>query len=723
MEHGGALAIFLAQILLLLAVGRLLGEFMQRIGHPAVMGQLLAGLLLGPSVLGALLPDVQNAIFPDDESQRRMLQGLSELGVLLLLLLTGMETDLGAVRAMRRTAMTVSVSGIAIPFACGVLLGQVMPESLLPAPEARLATSLFLGTALSISSVKVVASVVRDMGYLKRRIGRVMISAAIVDDTLAWIVIAVTSSLVMHGRVSIATVGMTLLGVVLFLLFAMTIGRRLVVSMMRWANDYLVIEVPVITAIVVLTAAFSLTTQLIGVHTVLGAFVVGLLVGQSPILTRQVESQLRGIITGLFMPIFFGTAGLSADVTALFEPRMAFFALVLILIASIGKLAGAYLGGTLSRLSLRESTALAWGMNARGSTEIIIGTIGLSIGALTLDLYTMIVAMALITTLVMPPGLRWALRRVPISAEEKAQEERELAEQDQFLPGVERILAVIDNSAAGRLTARLVGRLNSTMPRLTAILEIDERAADSDGDTVPRGVQIARRVASTSASTHSDAADKDEEPPIEAAPTRRAKEPGASERVLRELEKGYDLVMFGVDGQPAENAELVRILQTIAPAYKGARAFVVADGRKAPRRTPAAPCILLPVTGVDYSRRAAEIAVAIAAAAEVRLTVLCVSQAAARVAWHRRRYAGAPAEERATMEAIRAIAEARGVTIVPRIIAHERPDQVILREARRGGSDLIVMGVKERPAAAPSFGPTADTVVHDAPCAVLLLST
>jgi Kef-type K+ transport system membrane component KefB len=106
-EHGGALAIFLAQILLLLAVGRLLGELMQRIGHPAVMGQLLAGVLLGPSVFGALLPDVQSAIFPDSESQRRMLQGLSELGVLLLLLLTGMETDLTAVRAMRRTAMTV----------------------------------------------------------------------------------------------------------------------------------------------------------------------------------------------------------------------------------------------------------------------------------------------------------------------------------------------------------------------------------------------------------------------------------------------------------------------------------------------------------------------------------------------------------------------------------------------------------------------------------------
>jgi Kef-type K+ transport system membrane component KefB/nucleotide-binding universal stress UspA family protein len=722
-EHGGALAIFLAQVLLLLAVGRLMGELMQRIGHPAVMGQLLAGVLLGPSVFGALLPDVHNALFPDSESQRRMLQALSELGVLLLLLLTGMETDLTAVRAMRRTAVTVSVSGIAIPFACGVLLGQMMPEALLPAPEARLATSLFLGTALSISSVKVVASVVRDMGYLKRRIGRVMVSAAIVDDTLAWIVIAVTSSLVMHGRVSVATVGMTLLGVGLFLLFAMTIGRRLVVWTIRWANDHLVIDTPVITAIIVLTAAFSLTTQLIGVHTVLGAFVVGLLVGQSPILTRQVESQLRGIITGLFMPIFFGTAGLSADVTALFEPRMAFFALVLIVIASVGKLAGAYIGGTLAGLTLRESTALAWGMNARGSTEIIIGTIGLSIGALTQDLYTMIVAMALFTTLIMPPGLRCALRRVPVTAEEKAQEERERAEQDQFLPGVERILAVIDNSAAGRLTARLVGRLNSTMPRLTAILDINERSGSTSGDTVPRGVKIARRVASTSAPARTEAGDKDGQPPIEPAPSDSAKEPNVSERVLRELDKGYDLVMFGLDGQPSENPGLRRILETIAPSYKGARAFVVADDRKAPRRMPSSPCILLPVTGVDYSRRAAEVAVAVAAAAEVRLTVLCVSQAAARVPWHRRRYAGAPAEERATIETIRAIAERRGVAIMPRIIAHERPDQVILREARRGGYDLIVMGVKERPAAVPSFGPTADAVVRGAPCAVLLLST
>jgi nucleotide-binding universal stress UspA family protein len=261
------------------------------------------------------------------------------------------------------------------------------------------------------------------------------------------------------------------------------------------------------------------------------------------------------------------------------------------------------------------------------------------------------------------------------------------------------------------------------MPKLTAILDVDERVTHSKHDSVPRGVKIARQVASTSAPARTEHADKDEQPPIEPAPTQSPKEPRVSERVLRELEKGYDLVMFGLDGQPAENGELLRILETIAPSYKGARAFVVADGRKAPRRTPVSPCILLPVTGVDYSLRAAEMAIAIAAAAEVRLTVLCVSQAAARVPWHRRRDVAVPAEETATVDAVRALAEHRGVVIMPRIIAHERPDQVILREARHGGSDLIVMGVKERPAAVTSFGPTGDAVVRDAPCPVLLLST
>jgi hypothetical protein len=153
---GPSEVIFLTQIIVLLLVGRLMGEAMQRIGQPAVMGQLIAGLLLGPSVLGALWPEAQHALFPPHRDQKSMIDAVSQLGVLMLLLLTGMETDLSLIRKARRAAFSVSVTGIVIPFACGFALGEFLPQEMLPRPDLRLITSLFLGTALSISSVKIV---------------------------------------------------------------------------------------------------------------------------------------------------------------------------------------------------------------------------------------------------------------------------------------------------------------------------------------------------------------------------------------------------------------------------------------------------------------------------------------------------------------------------------------------------------------------------------------
>ncbi len=181
-------------------VGRLLGEAMQRIGQPSVMGMLLAGILLGPSVLGALWPDVQHAIFPPDKDQKAMLDAISQFGILLLLLLTGMETDLKLVQRVGRAAISISLTGVGGAVRVRLALGLLLPESLLPAPDKRLLTSLFLGTALSISSIKIVAAVVREMNFTRRNLGQIIVSSAIIDDTIGWIIIAITLSLAQARR-------------------------------------------------------------------------------------------------------------------------------------------------------------------------------------------------------------------------------------------------------------------------------------------------------------------------------------------------------------------------------------------------------------------------------------------------------------------------------------------------------------------------------------------
>ncbi len=407
---------------------------MVRFRQPGVMGQLIAGLVLGPSLLGALAPDWQHAIFPAAKEQKAMLDAIAQFGVLLLLLLTGMETDLKLVRRTGGASVIASLAGIIIPFACGVALGEALPDSMLPDPGKRLITSLFLGTALSIASVKIVATVIREMNFLRRTVGQIILASAIIDDTIGWMITAVIFSLALQGHVDIWSLAQSVLGTLAFMGLSLTIGRRIIFIIIRWVNDVFVSDFAVITAILLIMCAMALITDLIGVHTVLGAFVAGILVGESPILTRHIDEQLRGLIIAFFMPVFFATAGLSADLTILKDPNLLLLTAGLIAIASIGKFGGAFAGGKLAGLTFRESLALGTGMNARGSTEVIVATIGLSMGALSQNLFTMIVTMAIVTTMVMPPTLRAALSKLPMRKDEKQRLEREELEAKGFVP-------------------------------------------------------------------------------------------------------------------------------------------------------------------------------------------------------------------------------------------------------------------------------------------------
>ena len=193
----------MADVLLLLVVGRVLGEGMQRIGQPALMGTLLAGIVLGPSLFGWVWPEAQRFLFPPDAAQKGMIDGLSQIGILMLLLLTGMETDLKLVRKSGWAAASIAICGIAFPFACGFLMGQFGPASLFGASgEGRLVPSLFLGTALSISSIKIVAMVVREMNFMRRNLGQIIVATAIMEDTAGWVIIAITFGIAGAGDAS-----------------------------------------------------------------------------------------------------------------------------------------------------------------------------------------------------------------------------------------------------------------------------------------------------------------------------------------------------------------------------------------------------------------------------------------------------------------------------------------------------------------------------------------
>jgi Kef-type K+ transport system membrane component KefB/nucleotide-binding universal stress UspA family protein len=750
---------------------------MVRLKQPAVMGQLIAGLVLGPSLFGALFPEAQHAVFSAAREQKAMIDGIAQFGVLLLLLLTGMETDLKLVRQTGRASAAASVCGIIVPFACGVLLGEFLPDAMIQDPSKRLITALFLGTALSIASVKIVATVIEEMKFLRRTVGQIILASAIIDDTIGWMITAVIFSLAQQGHVDIYSVAKSVLGTVAFMGLSLTIGRRVVFVAIRWVNDYFASDFAVITAIILIMCTMGMITSLIGVQSVLGAFVAGILIGESPILTKHIDEQLRGMIFAFFMPVFFATAGLSADLTILKDPHLLLLTAGLIAIASIGKFSGAFLGGKLAGLTPRESLALGTGMNARGSTEVIVATIGLSMGALSQNLYTMIVAMAVITTMAMPPTLRWALARIPMRKEEKQRLEREEMEARGFVPNLERLLIAIDDSANGKFASRVAGLLAGTRGMPTTVLHIpdaskitDEKPDDDKTDkpkAKPKAETMAARAKSevkrSEPKKDDDKPAKDDKPKETKAEKSKEKKIGEknekeaekagevvkeaaeqtkskqkeeektdakvdvttvvhespSARVIaEEAEKGYDLMIVGIEKTVARGNEFHENVGKLAAGFAGPLA--IADTRGELQDKPDGKLsILVPVNGTEVSRRAAEVAITMARATKAPLSVLYVAVRNGK----RRRGIRTRRHEEAILKDIVAIADGYNMSIRTAVHADKAADTAILTEAEKRKNNLVVMGVARRPGDKLFFGDTAASLLEKAECSLLFVAS
>jgi len=709
--------LFVAQIVILMLTGRLLGEVMLWFKQPAVMGQLIAGLVLGPSVLGALFPDWQHALFPAAKEQKAMIDAISQFGVLLLLLLTGMEIDLKLVKRTGRASVAASLAGILIPFACGVALGELLPDSMLPDPGKRLITALFLGTALSIASVKIVATVIAEMNFTRRTVGQVILASAIIDDTVGWIITAIIFSLALQGQVDAFSIAKSVLGTLVFMGLSLTIGRPAVFSIIRWVNDNFESDFAVITAILLIMGVMAIITDLIGVHTVLGAFVAGILIGESPILTRHIDEQLRGLIFAFLMPVFFGTAGLSADLTILKDPALLALTLGLIAIASLGKFSGAFIGGKLAGLTPRESLALGTGMNARGSTEVIVATIGLSMGALNQNLFTMIVTMAVITTVAMPPTLRWALARLPMRKDEKQRLDREDVEAKGFVPKLERLLLVIDGSTNGKFATRIAGIIagSNAMPTTVMHIKTDKKtgkaAANAEKEKAREAGETVKEVAEQAELANTS----EEKTDIKLVVTTMVEKAPKQEAVAEEAKKGYDLMIIGMEKTAIRQDQFHDDVASLAAGFDGP--IVVVDARKEHVENPlhGKLSILVPVNGTEPSRRAAEIAIALARASKAPLTALYIAAGGKKK--RSQQY------EEAILKDIVELAETYEVNLRTSVRANVATEEAILEEMARRRHNLVVMGVGRRPGEKLFFGDTAAALLEKSGSSLMFVAS
>ncbi len=410
----------LMQLALIIAAARVFAVAFRRIGQPAVVGEITAGLVLGPSVLGRLFPGVFAALFhptlgglgveASDLLLGRVMTALAEVGLVLLLFLIGLEFDFGHLKWHGRSALGVALAGIAAPFALGAALGWWM-RPVVAADVPEIPFLLFLGTAASITAIPVLGRIMLDLGITRSRLAALTISAAAVGDAAGWALLAAVASLARSyqghqgGFDAWRTVGMVA-ATLAFALLMVFVARPLLLRFARHAvraGGGLSINALSATLVVVLLCGVA--TNLIGIFAVFGAFLLGAVLSGEHEFRDAINLRLRDLVTAFFLPVFFTYTGLRTRIDTLADGQAWALAAAVIAVAVLGKFGGCGLAAWLGGLSRRESACVGCLMNTRGLMELIVANLGKELGIIPDSVFCMLVLMALTTTFMTTPLL------------------------------------------------------------------------------------------------------------------------------------------------------------------------------------------------------------------------------------------------------------------------------------------------------------------------------
>lgn len=670
------------QLCFLLGAARFCGELARRLNQPAVLGELSAGLLLGPSIFGKIAPEFQARLFSESE----ILAALSGLGVCFLLAVTGLEIDLPLLGRKARAALWISSGGLILPFAFGLVWGWTLPPDIRGGSD-RLVLSLFVAVALSISAIPVVAKVLMDLGALRTDLGQLILAASMVDDSVGWLMLSLIGKLATQGTGDPWSVAGGLLATAMFLVASLVFGPRLLRRFLEPVERYDSSARAQLSTLILLLLLAGAVTQGIGLEASLGAFLMGIMFGQSNRLKHSVGHALEMITAAFFSPLFFATAGLKVDLFALFQLPLLFHLILLVAVATVSKYLGCYLGGQKAGLSKVERLVVGAGMNPRGAMGVIVATVGLHLGVIEQSLYSLLVAMALLTSITAPPALKYFFQKLgPIEVDDPVH----------FVARPRRVLLPTRGGHNSELAAHILSRLHSKHEMEVTVLSVGERQAleMSNTECLRVSYQLVED-SQTPAQTISDLA-----------------------------EDGYDLLILGatdsaVAGSNQSGLESVvdQILQ-LAPCPT----LVV----RAPNDDEVGPFrkILVPLVGSVHSQHAIDLAGWLAQSFGSTIHLLHVipppddGDVLMQESYHEHRVKFGQSLLDSYSDELRHM----GFASESLLTEHAFPEQSIL-ETLDDSFDLVILGSNFRPLSGRAFlGHRVEQVLKEANCCVMVLS-
>jgi K+:H+ antiporter len=398
------LPLLLAQIVIIVLAARLTGRIIARFGQPRVIGEMLAGIILGPSVLGVAAPGFSAALFPP--ASLGFLSALSQIGMLFFMFLVGLEIDPTHLRERGQTAVVTSHASIVAPFLMGATLALALYTWLAPQGTEFSSFALFMGAAMSVTAFPVLARILAECRLTRTRLGTIALACAAVDDVSAWCILAAVVILTRQGHAGVP-LWLTIGGTLAFVALMLIVGRRLLRKLVERAGPGGILGPDVLAVVLVSVLVSAWITERLGIHALFGAFLLGAIMPKDERVISGLQGQLESVMVVLLLPLFFAFTGLRTRIDLIRGAELWVFCGLITLVAVVGKVGGTAIAARVTGLDWRESLALGALMNTRGLMELVILNIGLDIGVISPTLFAMMVLMALLTTTMTMPALAW----------------------------------------------------------------------------------------------------------------------------------------------------------------------------------------------------------------------------------------------------------------------------------------------------------------------------
>ncbi|MBD0265168.1 MAG: cation:proton antiporter [Tolypothrix sp. Co-bin9] len=486
--HIDTVILVLIEVLIVIGMSRLIGLAFRRIKQPLVIGEIVAGIMLGPSLFGWVAPNLAATLFPPETVP--FLNVLSQVGLIFFMFLIGLELNPKYLSGNLEIAVLTSHVSILVPFSLGTLLALLLYPLVSNASVSFTAFALFLGAAMSITAFPVLARIITENNLQKTRLGTLALTCAAVDDVTAWCLLAIAIAVAREG--SIGGAWHRIIASLLYIGFMVTVGRSFLQRLAIYYRRTRRLNQLLLALIYMGVVASAVITELIGIHLIFGAFLLGTIMPKNAGLVREIAVKTEDFVLIFLLPVFFAYSGLRTQIGLVNRPELWLLCGLVLFVAIAGKYAGTYVAARFSGIEKREASALGWLMNTRGLTELIVLNIGLSLGVITPLLFTMLVIMALVTTFMTSPLLEWTYPKRLIGldvveSEDEPEASREIIATGDSYGQIYRILVPVanPNTQKGLVQLAVAIALNNQQPTAVYPLSLIELSEDYAFESTP----------------------------------------------------------------------------------------------------------------------------------------------------------------------------------------------------------------------------------------------